>query len=376
MTSRAPRLPRDLHPVAWWVWALGLAAAASATTNPFSLLLLVGVACVVVVARRSDQPWARAFRLYLWLGLAVVVFRVAFRLVLGGGYGTTVLLDLPAVPLPDIAAGITLLGPVTLESLLAGLYDGMRLAAVVVCIGAANALANPKRLLRSVPPALYEIGAALVVAVTVLPQLADSARRVRAAQGLRAGATGRVGRLRRFLVPVLEDAIDRSMAMAAGMDARGYGRAPGLDRRARIRTGALMITGLCGVCLGTYAVLDRTAPRWLALPVLLLGVGIAVLGLVSAGRRVQRTRYRPDPWRVEEWLVAGSGVATAALGVWTGRSQLLVAYPPLDAVPVVSAVVLLGVGIALAGGLGAPRPVLQTDRLASMPAPEKIGAAA
>ncbi|MGV3562835.1 MAG: energy-coupling factor transporter transmembrane component T, partial [Nocardioides sp.] len=357
-------------------WAIGLAVAASTTTNPFVLLLLVGVASLVVSARRSDQPWARAFRLYLWLGLAVVVFRVAFRLVLGGGYGTTVLLDLPAVPLPDIAAGITLLGPVTLESLLAGLYDGMRLAAIVICIGAANALANPKRLLRSVPPALYEIGAALVVAVTVLPQLADSARRVRAAQGLRAGATGRVGRLRRFLVPVLEDAIDRSMAMAAGMDARGYGRAPGLDRRARIRTGALMITGLCGVCLGTYAVLDRTAPRWLALPVLLLGVGIAVLGLVSAGRRVQRTRYRPDPWRVDEWLVAGSGVATAAVGVWTGRSQLLVAYPPLDAVPVVSTVVLLGVGIALAGGLGAPRPVLQADRLAPLPAPEKIGAAA
>ena len=27
-------LPRDLHPVAWWGWALGLAVAASSTTNP------------------------------------------------------------------------------------------------------------------------------------------------------------------------------------------------------------------------------------------------------------------------------------------------------------------------------------------------------
>jgi energy-coupling factor transport system permease protein len=160
------------------------------------------------------------------------------------------------------------------------------------------------------------------------------------------------------------------------MDARGYGRAPGLDRRARIRTGALMITGLCGVCLGTYAVLDRTAPRWLALPVLLLGVGIAVLGLVSAGRRVQRTRYRPDPWRPEEWLVAGSGVATAALGVWTGRSQLLVAYPPLDAVPVVSAVVLLGVAVALAGGMAAPRPVLVLAGAPAPVVPQPVGAAA
>ena len=90
-------------------------------------------------------------------------------------------------------AGIRLLGPVTREALLAGLYDGLRLAAIVICIGAANSLANPKRLLKSVPPALYEIGTTLVVAVTVFPQLADSARRVRAAQALRTTGFGRTG---------------------------------------------------------------------------------------------------------------------------------------------------------------------------------------
>src|SRR3954463_9146351 len=221
------RLPRDLHPVAWWVWAMGLAVAASFTTNPFVLLLLVGVAWLVVVLRRSDQPWGQSFRIYVWLGVAIVVIRVAFRLVFGGWFGGRVLLDLPSVPLPDWVAGITLLGPVYAQAVLFALYDGLRLATIVICVGAANSLANPKRLLRSVPPALYEIGTALVVAVTVLPKLADSARRVRAAQQLRAGETGRVAGLRRFLVPVLEDALERSLALAAGMDTRGYGRASG-----------------------------------------------------------------------------------------------------------------------------------------------------
>ena len=32
---------RDLHPVAWWIWAVGLAAAATLTTNPLLLVLLV-----------------------------------------------------------------------------------------------------------------------------------------------------------------------------------------------------------------------------------------------------------------------------------------------------------------------------------------------
>ena len=354
MTSS--RLPRDLHPVAWWVWAIGLATAASLTTNPLVLLALVGVASVVVVARRSDQPWASSFRLYVGVGVVIVIVRVVFRVVFGGGVDGTVLLDLPTVPLPGWVAGITLLGPVTREALLAGLYDGLRLATIVICVGAANALANPKRLLRSVPPALYEIGTALVVAVTVLPQFADSVRRVRAAQSLRAGETGRVARLRRLLVPVLEDALERSLALAAGMDARGYGRATGLTPAARRTTGALMLVGLTGICVGVYAVLDRTAPRYLALPMLALGVLAAVAGLVSAGRRVERTRYRPDRWRGPELLVAGSGVVVGALGWWVGAHRALLAYPGVAGVPSVAAPALLAVAVGLAGGLCAPPP--------------------
>lgn len=353
-------IPRDLHPVAWWVWALGLAAAASATTNPLVMALLIGSAAVVVTHRRSDQPWGASFRLYLGLGVAIVVIRVLFRIIFGGGdeTGQTVLLQLPEVPLPDWVAGIRLFGAVTLESVLAGLYDGLRLATIVICIGAANSLANPKRLLKSVPPALYEIGTALVVSVTLLPQLADSIRRVRRAQTLRGGATDKIGRLRRLLVPVLEDAFERSMRMAAGMDTRGYGRSGGQDRRQRTVTGSLMLTGLCGVCVGVYAILDKTAPRWLALPMLTLGVIVAVLGISSAGRRVQRTRYRPDTWQLPEFTVMLSGLAVAVILWWVADNQALVAYPPLDQMPVLSTTALVAGLLAGLPALLAPRPVL------------------
>lgn len=350
----APRLTRDLHPAAWWAWSIGLAAAASFTTNPLTLLLLVAAAWLVVLARRGDQPWAASFRLYLLMGLAIVVLRVAFRLVLGGAYPGLVLVDLPTVPLPRWAAGITLLGPITRESVLSGLYDGMRLGAIVVCVGAANALANPKRLLRSVPPALYEVGTALVVAVTVFPQFAESVRRVRVAQSLRAGATGRLGRLRRLLVPVLEDALDHSLALAAGMDARGYGRAGERSRAERRRTGALLLTGLMGLCLGVYAALDGTLPGWLSRSALLLGVLLAAGGLLSAGRSVQRTRYRPDPWGWPETGVAVAGVLAAALMRHASLHETSIAYPGLASVPTISLLVLAAVAAALGGGLISP----------------------
>ncbi len=351
---RAARLPRELHPVAWWVWALGLAAAASSTLNPLVLLVVVAVAATGVALRRTDQPWAASFRLYVVLGCWIVVVRVLFRIVFGGGDGPTVLVTLPEIPLPDVAAGIRLLGPVTREAVLSGLYDGMRLAALVICVGAANALANPKRLLRSLPPALYEIGTALVVATTVLPQFADSTRRVRAAQGLRGGPAGRLAGLRRVVVPVLEDALDRSLRLAAGMDARGYGRSGSATPRQRAVTGALMLAALCGICVGVYAVLDATAPRLLAVPMLAGGALLASAGLVSAGRRVRRTRYRPDRWRWPELAVAGSGVATGTLGWWLAGHDLAVAYPGVGVVPALSPLVLLAAGIALAGAACAP----------------------
>lgn len=364
-TPGPSRLPRDLHPVAWWLWAIGLAAGASLTTNPFLLLMLACAAGLVVAARRSDHPWARSFRLYLWLALFVVVIRVVFRIIFGGEAidGWHVLVDLPVIPLPDFVAGITLLGPVTREGLLGGLYDGLRLGTIIVCVGAANSLANPRRLLRSVPPALYEIGTALVISVTVFPQLVDSARRVRAAQELRGVAqvrTGRrrrrIGRLRRLVIPVLEDALERSLALAAGMDVRGYGRSGGASRGQRLLTGALMLAGLCGLCVGTYAFLDTTAPRWLAAPMLIAGGLLAVAGLTVAGRRVRRSRYRPDRWRPAEILVVGSGVVTAVAIWWVSEHQLLVAYPPVSQTPAVTVTALVAVLLAALPAVVAPPP--------------------
>ncbi|EME58820.1 energy-coupling factor transporter transmembrane component T [Amycolatopsis decaplanina] len=305
-------LPRDLHPAAWWVWALGLAVAATRTTNPWLLLTIVAVAGYVVVARRSEAPWALAFRLYLYLGAFIVAIRVFFRIVFGGAEGSTIILRLPEIPLPEWAAGIRLFGDVSAESLLGGLYDGMRLATMVICLGAANALANPKRLLKAMPPALYEVGTAVIVALSVFPQLAESVLRVRRARKLRGGSgKKKVKALHTVLIPVLEDALSRSLQLAASMDSRGYGRAGLVEARTRLITGTLMIVGLIGVCVGVYATLDGSTPRYLAAPVLSVGLVIGLIGFWSAGKRVQRTRYRPDRWHLPEIVVAVSGIGVA-----------------------------------------------------------------
>ncbi|WP_242511553.1 energy-coupling factor transporter transmembrane component T [Pengzhenrongella frigida] len=300
-----------MHPLAWWAWALGLAVAVTRTTNPLVIGMLLAATVLVVVVRRDDSPWARAFGAYLVLGVAIIAVRVAFYILVGIKAGGPVLLDLPSIAMPGWATGVELLGPVHLTGLLAAVYGGLRLAALIVCFGAANALANPKRALRCLPASLHHIGTAIVIAVTVTPQLVSSVVRVRRAQRLRGQDDRGLRSVLACALPVLADALDRSLALAASMDSRGYARSQSGRSDARI-TAALLVS-LVAAALGTYGLLDGTSPDWLGLPLLAAGAVIAVGGSVLAGRRVRRTRYRPDPWGLPESLIAACGLAVALL---------------------------------------------------------------
>lgn len=366
----ARRIPRALHPVAWWLWALGLAAAASRTTNPLLLLAVLAVAALVVTARRTEAPWARAFRYYLAAGVVVIAIRVLFRALLGADRGGAVhvLFTLPSVPLPGWAAGISLGGPVALEGVLAAAYDGLRLATLLCCIGAANALANPKRALRVLPGALYELGVAVVVSVTVAPQLIDSAQRVRRARRLRGGRQKGLRVLRSIAMPVLQDALERSLRLAAAMDSRGYGRRGGVSASARHATAALLLGGLVALCLGAYGLLDATAPAAFGLPALLAGSALCGLGLALGGRRVSHTVYRPDPWRAPEWIVTASGLGCALILVVAGHYDPGTLVPSLEPLtwPSLPVLPLLGILLAAVPAVAAPAP--PTGSASSAPA--------
>jgi energy-coupling factor transport system permease protein len=345
----AQLLPRALHPGAWWLWALGLVVAASRSFNPVVLALVLAVAGYVVSARRTDAPWARSFVVFLKLGLVVLAVRFVAQVVLGVGAGDTVLFHLPEVGLPEWAAGVALGGAVTLESVVAAFVEGLRLATILACIGAANALANPKRLLAALPAALYEVGVAVVVALSFAPSLLSSVQRIRAARRLR----GRPDRGIRSLVsvglPVLEEALERSLALAAAMDSRGYGRRAEVPAGTRRLTGACTLLGLLGIAVGIYGVLDGTGPPVMGLPALLLGLGLAGAGLALGGRRAVRTRYRPDPWAAPEWLTAGAGLAAGAAVVVGGvldpaalqPSTHPLVVPPLPLLPTVGLLLAL-----------------------------------
>ena len=204
-------------------------------------------------------------------------------------------------------------GPVTLEGLLAAAYDGLRLAAILACLGAANALASPRRLLRYVPATLYDVGTAVVVALTYAPQMVQDAGRVRAARRLRGHSTRGLRSIARLAVPVMAGALDRSLDLAASMESRGYGRAVHRTDASRRGASAMTLGGLLGILVGLYGLLDASTPPLLGLPLVLAGAVLAGLALLVGARRETRSRYRRDPWALPEWLVSFAGLLPAAV---------------------------------------------------------------
>ena len=355
---------RTVHPWAWWAWAICAAVTVSLTTNPWLIGLVCAAVLVTVLRRRSDEPWARSLGVYLSMAGFVLVMRVFFATFFSATSSGTLLWDLPQLSLPSWAAGLRIGGRVYLEPVLMACFDAMRLAAMLLCVGAANTLANPRRALRSVPAALYEISVAVVIALTVAPQMIESLARVRRAQRLRAGAVTGVGGLARLVIPVLEDSVERAMGLARSMESRGFGRT-----RAGGGSAWGILLGLLGsVCLGIGAFLmlggSWPSPVW----VVLLAAGALALGaaLRLAGRRLQVTHYRPDDWSRPEWVVLASGVVAVAAAVAAGRlapGALDVTMPPL-ALPALHPLFLFIVASLAAPAVLTPPPPRVSDWLA------------
>jgi energy-coupling factor transport system permease protein len=363
---------RPLHPLAWWAWAAGLAVCAMRTDNPFLLALIGAVACFVVALCRSSAPWSHSIAFFIRLGVIVIVIRVVIEVLFGQrGVPGHVLFSLPRLPLPSWAAAVSVGGGVTLESMLNAFDEGLQIAVILLCFGAANSLASPYRLLRSLPAVLYETGVAVTVALSFTPELIASISAVRQARRLRGIPVKGLRGMRGVAVPVLEGALDRSLQLATSMDARGYGRRsdPGSASR-RLATGTTA-GGLLVVAAGLYGVLDSGSLLGLGLPLSALGAVMCALGLAVGGRRTSRSRYRPDPWRRPEWVVAGSGAlalgAMAMAGV-VHSPGLTVSFFPL-AFPALPPLPVVGLCVAAAPVLAAATPTARPSSTPPVPSP-------
>ena len=213
-------MKKPLHPLTLWVSAILLAVGVVALDNAWIAIAIVGAVALLVYLRRDGSPWQASFNLSLRIGATILAIRTIVGILIGVPIPGTVLFKLPILDLPSWMPGIRVGGSVTLERLSSSLHEGVIIATMIALFGAATSLTSPHKLLRVTPSFIYEIGITLVIATSVFPQLATSARRIRTAQKLRGIENIRI---RSIAIPLLEESLSKSLQLAAAMDARGYG---------------------------------------------------------------------------------------------------------------------------------------------------------
>lgn len=303
-----------MHPYSWWVLGLCFAICAAATSDVLRLLAIITLIIAVTLAARETAPWSRSMFFYLATAIAVVLIRLIFRIVFNFDGGANIAISLPALNFSLGGLGsVALFGRVSWDALFGALRDGLRMAAIILSVGLANTLANPRRLLKNTPGALYEVASAWVIAINMAPQLIDSAKRVRKARLLR-GRSKKSNLLGSLIIPVLEDTIERSLTLAASMSVRGFGRQGELSSSQQLSLRLVSLVSVLCLSIGAYLLLTLPSP-WIA--VLVLGAGMVLVFLTSrlASLRQIRTKYLPERWTLRDSILCLTGVTIAAVSL-------------------------------------------------------------
>lgn len=300
-------LTTAVHPVTWWSLALIQVAIAiiSQTVNPLLIIGLASLLCLILL----DKDWANSIKLYAQLAALVFATRLLFRVLFNfAPVNQDVALQLPLVEINLGLGPVHLLGPLSFAALDAAIVDGLRLAVIIFAIGVASVLAKPNQLLKYTPAAIYEVATAVSIAINLAPQLSQSIQRVKKAAALRGRSDG-LGITRSVIIPVLEDAIENSMHLAASMSARGFGRTGEKTITSGKRLRALSIAALILSVISIFLILTLGLFHGLSTGSLMLSLGLSVLSIKISARQQIRTTLNRQKFRVWDFLLLFIGIA-------------------------------------------------------------------
>jgi energy-coupling factor transport system permease protein len=309
------------------VWTASAAGAALLMRNPWYLMALAVVALVVGWRLTGEPPGKGSVYLVVGIVLTSTLFNLLFSRA-----GDTVLLQWP---IPWLG------GPYTLEALLFGVSAGIQVATLLLVMGVFARALTAADLLRRTPRGLYTIGVASTLGLSFAPHARQAFLDLREAQQLRGLSPGTWRESPRLLTPLVIVALERAMAQAEALAARGWaGGAPSGHRRWE--------AALAWTAMGASVLLCAAAPDRAVLAVVLVAVA-AGAHWIGRRRGETLTRYRPDPWLLHDTFVTGFAVGSiCAVTVLAGQG-LLGYYPyPTAYLPSLAVAPLVAVGFLAA----------------------------
>ena len=313
---------------AWVVWVLVTAVLTMMARNPLYTLLLL------LAALAAQRPQSSGLKLpLLWLGSIIILFSAAFNL-LWIHAGELVLFRLPAQwPLVG--------GAYTLEAAAYGIINGLLLFTLLALFQAFGGNVSSSDLVRLMPGALRDLGVVVLIAITYVPETHRQLQRIQQAQAIRGHRLRGWRDWRPVAIPLLISGMERALAVAEAMVARGYGATNDSAQRIPVQVGLLL--SLTAVCGGWLLALWQQTLGWLLIGA--GGAGIVAL-FVLLGHRNPRTRYQPRSWHWRDSLVVGTAVLALLIALLPAIRPSL-SYSPFPTLALPPFHPLMGMALAL-----------------------------
>jgi energy-coupling factor transport system permease protein len=292
-----------IHTVAWLAWLLAALVSLSATRNPLYLILTLLSTAIVYLSLSRDGGSPPTPVSPLRFTLVVIALTTLFN-TLTSHFGETILFTIPGeIPL--------LSGAITLEAAAYGATNGLVLSGFFAGFLVLNRALPVRALLRLVPRAFYPLAVVMTVSLTYIPATQRQFMQIREAQAVRGYRPSGLRSWLPLLMPLLVGGLERALALAEAMTARGFASNP--EERRGNRQGVLILVGILLLPLGWILSLSRGDLSLPAALIILAGMGLLIYGLWSAGRLTQRTVYHQEQWRGKDWSVLlGAGIVLVA----------------------------------------------------------------
>ena len=282
------KIAEQIHPATWWFLGAAFALISGSASGLLIPGIVIALSVILILSFRQNATWARSLRFYLLIAGAVILIRLLFRILFSySGASAEIALALPKFVINLGFGSIEFLGPISFDAIGGAFVDGLRLAAIILSVAMSTTLANPRKLLKSAPGALFEIATSVSVAINLAPQLIESFQRVKRARELR-GKSKRTAKLAGIVIPVLEDTLDRSLSLAASMDARGFGRKGNQSKGELLFARLIALVGLLATLFGIFFLLSGFN-YFAAFALILLGIAFGVVNIRITSRRKVRT---------------------------------------------------------------------------------------
>ena len=165
-----------IHPLAIWFWAF---AVSILQTKSVWLALLCIATIFFYVSMNSNgesQTEFNPIKVAIYFSLFAALVRVFFGVIIGVPQSGNILFSLPRLPLPDWLAGITIGGGVSSERLYLVSVEIISFTSVLLIFAFASTLTSITQLMRIFMRRFRYIGTAMVIALSIIPQLVKIGR--------------------------------------------------------------------------------------------------------------------------------------------------------------------------------------------------------